>query len=156
MPGHSVRAERTIAAPPERVWEIITDLDFAAEVMSAIVKVERLEGEGYEVGVRWRETRRMFGREESEEMWVDAAEAPRTTTVRAESRGTHYVTDFTLAPVDEGTHVVIDFSAQTPNPGPAQRLGWLVFGRAGMKATRKALEQDLADIAAAAEGVEPS
>ena len=64
MPGHSVRAERTIAAPPERVWEIITDLDFAAEVMSAIVKVERLEGEGYEVGVRWRETRRMFGREE--------------------------------------------------------------------------------------------
>ncbi len=152
MAGHSVTAAREIAADVERVWAIITDLDYSPEVMSSIVSIERVEGEGYEVGVRWRETRKLWGREETEEMWVSEVDAPRTTTVRAESRGTEYVTVFTLEPLDAATtRVSVDFTAETPSPGPAQRLGWLVFGRAGMKATRKALERDLEEIAAVAE-----
>lgn len=151
MVGHSISVERRIAATVERVWEIITDLDYSPEVMSSIVAIERVEGTGYDVGVRWRETRRMWGREETEEMWVAAVDEPRSTTVKAESRGTEYLTVFSLEPVDGGTLVHVDFSAETPQPGPAQRLGWLVFGRAGMKATRKALEKDLEEIAAVAE-----
>ncbi|WP_296667247.1 SRPBCC family protein [Demequina sp.] len=151
MVGHSVSVEREIAADVARVWGVITDLDYATEVMSAIVAIERVEGDGYEVGVRWRETRRMWGREETEEMWVTAVDEPRSTTVRSESRGTVYVTEFTLEPTDTGTHIKVDFSAETPEPGPAQRIGWLVFGRAGMKATQKALEKDLEDIAAVTE-----
>jgi len=151
MPASSISTERVIHAPIDRVWDIITDLDYAHEVMDAIVKIERVEGEGYEVGVRWRETRRMWGREETEEMWVAVVEEPRTTEVRAESRGTQYVTVFTLEEVEDGTRIVIDFSADTPDPGLAQRIGWAVFGRAGMKATRKALEKDLDDIARAVE-----
>ncbi|WP_062517861.1 SRPBCC family protein [Demequina gelatinilytica] len=154
MVGHSVRAEREIAAAVERVWEVITDLDYAAEVIPAILSIERLEGEGYGPGVRWRETRRMWGREETEEMWVESAEEPSATVIRAESRGTEYGTTYTLERAGEGTRLVCDFSAETPHPGPAQRLGWLLFGKAGMKATRKALEQDLAHIAGAAEHVE--
>ncbi|WP_082097286.1 SRPBCC family protein [Demequina silvatica] len=156
MVGHSVSVEREIAATVERVWEIITDLDYAAEVIPAIVSLERLAGEGYEVGVRWRETRKMWGREETEEMEVVASEAPRTTSIHAESRGTRYLTVYTLEPTGSGTRLVCDFSAETPDPGPAQRIGWFVFGRAGMRATRKALDQDLAHIAAAAEGREPA
>ncbi|WP_267127770.1 SRPBCC family protein [Demequina subtropica] len=146
--------EREIAAAVERVWEVITDLDYAAEVIPAILTIERLEGEGYEPGVRWRETRKMWGREETEEMWVESAEAPTETVIRAESRGTQYVTTYSLEALEHGTRLVCDFSAETPHPGPAQRLGWLLFGRAGMKATRKALEQDLAHIAGAAEHVD--
>ncbi|WP_062287665.1 SRPBCC family protein [Demequina phytophila] len=144
--------EREIAATVERVWDIITDLDYAAEVIPAIVSLERLEGEGYEVGVRWRETRKMWGREETEEMEVVASEPPRSTSIHAESRGTEYLTVYTLEPTEAGTLLVCDFSAETPNPGPAQRIGWFVFGKAGMRATRKALDQDLAHIAEAAEG----
>ena len=151
MVGHSVSVERRIEADAARVWDVITDLDYSPEVLSAIVRIERVEGDGYDVGTRWRETRRMWGREETEEMWVSAVDEPRATTVRAESRGTAYVTVFTLEPEQEATVLRIDFSAETPHPGPAQRLGWLVFGRAGMKATRKALEQDLEEIAAVAE-----
>ncbi|WP_062389977.1 SRPBCC family protein [Demequina iriomotensis] len=154
MVGHSVRAEREIAAAVERVWEVITDLDFATEVIPSILRIERLEGEGYEVGVRWRETRKMWGREETEEMWVEAADAPVSTTIRAESRGTEYVTVYTLEPRDGATLIVCDFSAETPSPGPAQRLGWVLFGKAGMKATQKGLEQDLEHIARAAEHVD--
>ncbi|SEJ67629.1 SRPBCC family protein [Demequina mangrovi] len=154
MVGHSVRAEREIAADVERVWEVITDLDYASEVIPAILHIERLEGEGYEVGVRWRETRKMWGREETEEMWVETVDAPRSTTVRAESRGTEYVTTYTLEPLADGTRIVCDFSAETPHPGPAQRVGWFLFGKAGMKATRKALADDLDHVAKAAEHVE--
>ncbi len=152
MAGHRVTVAREIAAEVDRVWAIITDLDYAPEVMSSIIAIERVEGEGYEVGVRWRETRKLWGREETEEMWVSEVDAPRTTTVRAESRGTEYVTVFTLDALDGRTRVAIEFTAETPSPGPAQRIGWLVFGRAGMKATTKALERDLEEIAAVAEG----
>lgn len=151
MVGHSVSVERSIEADAARVWDVITDLDYSPEVLSSIVRIERLEGEGYEVGTRWRETRRMWGREETEEMWVSEVDEPRATTVRAESRGTEYVTTFTLEPREQGTVLRVDFSAETPSPGPAQRIGWMVFGKAGMRATRKALEQDLAEIAAVAE-----
>ncbi|WP_062461100.1 SRPBCC family protein [Demequina soli] len=156
MAGHSVRAERGIGASVERVWEILTDLDYATEVLPSIVALERLEGDGYAVGVRWRETRKMWGREETEEMVVTVADAPVATTIRAESRGTEYVTVYTLEPAGDGTRLVCDFTAETPSPGPAQRLGWLLFGKAGMRATRKALEDDLAHIAAAAEAAEPA
>ncbi|WP_062318187.1 SRPBCC family protein [Demequina maris] len=155
MVGHSVRAEKEIAAAVERVWDVITDLDYAAEVIPAIVSLERLEGEGYAVGVRWRETRKMWGREETEEMEVVEVDAPRSTAIHAESRGTEYRTVYSLEEVDGGTRLVCDFSAETPSPGPAQRLGWFLFGKAGMKATQRALAQDLEHIAAAAEGREP-
>lgn len=152
MAGHRVSAERLISAPVERVWDVITDLEFAAEVLSGIVRIERVDGEGWEVGVRWRETRKMWGREETEEMWVASVDPLKGTEVRAASRGSDYLTAFSLEAVDGATLLHVDFTAQTPKPGPAQRLGWFFFGKAGMNATRKVLEQDLADIAAAAEG----
>lgn len=151
MVGHSITVERVIAAPVDRVWTVITDLDFAPEVIRSIVAVERVAGDGWEVGTRWRETRRLWGKAETEEMWVSAVEPQASTTVSARSRGTDYTTVFRLEPVEGGTRLVIDFSAATPSPGPAQRLGWLVFGKAGMKATEKALEDDLEDIAKAVE-----
>ncbi|MDN4479243.1 SRPBCC family protein [Demequina lignilytica] len=151
MVGHSISVERVIAAERERVWQVITDLDYSPEVIRSIQSVERVAGEGWAVGVRWRETRRLWGRSETEEMWVDAVEAPVSTTVGSHSRGTDYTTVFALEEVEGGTLLRIDFGAETPNPGPAQRVGWLVFGKAGMRATEKALEDDLEDIARVAE-----
>ncbi|WP_062381291.1 SRPBCC family protein [Demequina pelophila] len=152
MSGHRIETERRIEASPEAVWKVVTDLDGAADVMSAIVAIQRLEGDGYEPGVRWRETRRMFGREADEVMEVAEVDAPHRTVVVAENRGTEYETIFTLIPDGEGTLLRVSFTAETPHPGPAQRVGWLLFGKAGMKATRKALDTDLEEIAAAVEG----
>ena len=152
MVGHSISVERDIAGTVEQVWSVITDLDYAPEVIRSILAVERVTGEGWEVGVRWRETRRLWGKAETEEMWVEAVEEPLSTTVNSRSRGTDYSTVFRLAPIENGTRVTIDFSAETPQPGPAQRIGWLFFGKAGMRATHKALEDDLEDIARVIEG----
>ncbi len=151
MVGHTITIDRLIAADAARIWEVITDLDHAAELIRTITAVERVAGEGWEVGTRWRETRRLWGKAETEEMWVDAVDEPVETTIRSRSRGTDYTTVFRLEPQEGGTLVTLVFSAETERPGPAQRLGWLLFGKAGMRATQKALEDDLEDIAGACE-----
>ena len=85
-----MKLDRAIAAPPERVWAVITDLGGAADVMSGIDSVERLDdGAGFGVGTRWRETRTLFGRQATEILEVTAVDAGRSYTVEAESRGTH-------------------------------------------------------------------
>ena len=151
MAPAAVHVKREIMAEPEAVWRVITDLDRAPKVLTTIVKIERLEGEGYGVGVRWRETRRMFGKDEAEEMWVTEAVPPRTTTIAAHSHGTTYATVFRCEPSSLGTTLHIDFSAETADAGMGQRLAMAVFGKAGMKTTEKALKQDLEDIAKAVE-----
>ncbi|MFW7414167.1 SRPBCC family protein [Demequina sp. SO4-18] len=147
----TVHVEREVEADPRAVWSIITDLDRAPEVLTGVVKVERLEGEGYEVGVKWRETRRMLGKEATEDMWVVAADEPHTTTVSAESNGTRYSTVFVCEPIDGGTRLSVDFGGETVSPTLGQKIAWAMFGKMGLKASRKALVQDLEDIAKAAE-----
>ncbi|GMA36832.1 SRPBCC family protein [Demequina litorisediminis] len=152
MNDEKIEVSKEILAAPEAVWRVITDLDRAAEVMRNIVSVERLEGEGYTVGVRWRETRRMFGKDETEEMWVSDIDEPRSTTVQSRAGGALYTTVFTLEPSDLGATLAVQFSAATEDPGFGQRLMLAVFGKTAMKATSKALVEDLDDIATAAEG----
>lgn len=151
-PMSEIVVSRTIEASPERVWEVVTDLDHAHETLSGVVSVQRMTDGPYAVGTRWQETRKMFGREATEEMWVAESDPQRRTLVRAESGGADYVTEFTLTPVGDGsTQLRIRFDAQLANPSGLQKLGLKVLGGVAALATRKALEQDLADIAAAAE-----
>lgn len=152
MAATTVHVHKEIHADPQAVWRVITDLDHAADVLSGVVSVERVEGDGYDVGVRWRETRRMFGKEATEEMWVSAVDEPRSTTVSSESAGTVYTTVFRCEPSDLGTVLTVEFTGVAGNAGLGHKLAWALFGRLGLKATRKVLEQDLADIANAAEG----
>lgn len=153
MAVSTVLAQREIKADPREVWSVITDIDGAAEVLSGVISIERLEGQGYDVGVRWRETRRMFGKEASEEMWVAAVDAPRSTTVKAESSGTLYSTVFTCEPRGLGTLLSVAFTGETVNASLGQRLAWALFGPLGRKASEKALVRDLDDIARAAEAL---
>ncbi|GAA2640274.1 hypothetical protein GCM10010307_40310 [Streptomyces vastus] len=74
MTGRSVVVERRIAAGQRRVWEALTDLGGMDRVLSSVSKVEILTDGTFDVGTRWRETRRMFGRDATEEMWVTASE----------------------------------------------------------------------------------
>ncbi|MFP4235572.1 MAG: SRPBCC family protein, partial [Nitriliruptoraceae bacterium] len=53
-------ASREVAAPAERVWEVVTDIEGSAAVLSAVDAIERLDdGVGFGEGTRWRETRTM-------------------------------------------------------------------------------------------------
>ncbi|WP_084130331.1 SRPBCC family protein [Demequina sp. NBRC 110055] len=153
MSDEWVEVTKDINATPEGVWSVVTDLDSAPEVMRNIVAVERLEGDGFSVGTRWKETRRMFGRDEAETMWVSDIDEPRSYTVQSRAGGALYTTVFRLTPTEMGTELVVTFGAETEDPGMGQRVMMALFGKAAMKATRKALVEDLDDIAVAAEKV---
>jgi carbon monoxide dehydrogenase subunit G len=145
----SMKVERDVAASPERVWSIISDLDRSAKVISAIESIERLDGgSGFGVGTKWRETRIMFGREATETMEVSAVDEGRSYTVESPSRGVHYPTIMAVEPAGDGSRLSMTFEGEATSVGG--RL-MAVFGRLMEGSTRKALAQDLDDIAAAAE-----
>jgi carbon monoxide dehydrogenase subunit G len=149
--GHEIRVGRRMAAAPEAVWKVLTDLEGAVETLRAVTKVEVLTPGEYGVGTKWRETRTMWGKEATEELSVTVAEAPRLTVVEANPGKTHYTTTFTVRPAGTGSQVDVRFGAWTEDPNPAQRAAWAVFGAIGARATRKMLAADLEDIAKAAQ-----
>ena len=148
MPSDSVTVSRTVAAPVETVWAVATDLTAAPETLTGVTRVEVLEGEIFGVGTLWRETRNMMGREATEEMVVTAATAPSSYTVEADNHGVH-VSTFAFAPLGANrTEVTMTFAGTPTAPqNPLVKL----MGRFGLRMVRKTLEQDLADLARAAE-----
>lgn len=146
-----ITVSRDIAAPPASVWEVITNVDRYADVLSGVQRVERLDdGTGFGVGTRWRETRTMFGREATEEMEVAAVDPGTGYTVVADSRGTVYTSGFHLEDAGEGrSRLTMTFGA-APSGLVAKVLSATV-GRLFVRTTRKLLQQDLDEVGAAAE-----
>ena len=108
----SVEVQATIAAPPERVFEAATDLASLPETMSGIDSVEALSDGPFGAGTRWRETRTLYGRQATEEMWVTGFDPPRSYVVEAESHGARYRTEITFVPEGDGTRVTFVFGAR--------------------------------------------
>ncbi len=150
---HEIVLSRLVRATPERVWEVLTDLDQAAQTLSGVTSVQRMTDGPYAVGTRWRETRTVLGRSSTEELWVTASDPWRRSEVRAASGGAEYCTEFVLTPRAEGaeTGLTVRFGAELTDPSRWQRAVMSLLSGVAERATRKALEQDLADIAAAAE-----
>ena len=130
---------------------MLTDLEAAPEILSGVARVERLAGAGYSIGTRWRETRTMMGREETEEMEVVGIDEGRSTMIAAEARGMDCRTEFMLDPTPEGTLLRMRFGGSLQSPSWVQRVVAKLTAGLGMAMTRKMMQQDLDDIAAAAE-----
>lgn len=148
---NSISVERTIDAPVDRVWSVLTDLDRAGETLTGVRKIERLAGEGYEVGTRWRETRTLLGKEATEEMEVVEITPPNRTVVVANSRGVNYRTEFTVEPVGATTKLTMTFSGESQHPSKLRTLIERVTWPLAASMTKKMIATDLADIARAAE-----
>ncbi|MFF8510813.1 SRPBCC family protein [Streptomyces sp. NPDC015492] len=147
----TVVVERRVDASPGRVWESITDLPDMPRVLSGVERVEVLTRGGFAIGTRWRETRRMLGKEATEEMLVTECEPPDRYVTVADSHGMHYVSEITLTPDGTGaTTLRMTFSAR---PARGRRQGFLgrLIARFGAKAVAKALAKDLSEIANAVE-----
>lgn len=143
--------ETKVAAPADRVWEIITNLERSPDFISAIDHVERLDpGSDFGVGTRWRETRTIFGKEATEELEITAVEPGRSYVVEADSHGAHYRSVMGVDPVSEvESRLWLTFDAR-----PVTFVGKLMhvtIGRLFRGSTRKMLAKDLEDIARAAE-----
>lgn len=151
MTSRGVVVERRVAASQGRVWEVLTDLGGMDRMLSGVTKVEVLTEGGFGVGTRWRETRRMFGKDATEEMWVTVSEPPERYVVEAESHGSRYVSQWVLrADGPESTTILMTFSAEST--GAVAGILARLMGPIGARAVRKAVAKDLDDIAGWVEG----
>ena len=142
MPSLSVT--RSIAASPDHVWDVFTDLAQSVDRLSAVNSVEILTEGAFGIGTRWRETRTMFGREATEEMKVTQVDPGRSYTAEAASHGSHYVSRFDFAPTVSGTDVTFSFSGESNG---AMRIVGLVMWPVLKGKMAKELRRDLDDLA---------
>ena len=145
----TMTATTQVAAPPERVFAVYTDIEQAAERIPGILSVEVLSEGPVGDGFRWRETRKMFGKEATEEMWITGFEPPRRYTVAAESHGMKYATEFAFEPDGEGTRVTWTFEG-IPQTFAAKVMGALM-APLFKGAMRKCMLEDLEALRAVAE-----
>ncbi|GGY61253.1 SRPBCC family protein [Streptomyces omiyaensis] len=147
----TVVVERRVAASPGRVWESITDLPDMPRVLSGVQRVEVLTEGGFGVGTRWRETRRMMGKEATEEMTVTECEPPDRYVTVADSHGMHYASELSLRAEGPDASVLRMAFSATPAGGRGTGLAGRLLARFGARAVSRALTKDLEDIARAVE-----
>ena len=137
------RVTRELAASPHEVFRTMTNLDDAGKWMPGFVGIQRLGTPGeLAVGSRWRETRRMFGKEASEEFEVVELSPPTKLRLRVDgSRGAsgtgEYLFTYTLVPTVLGTLVTLDGEIR----GLAGVMG--VMGRVFSGVYKRACARDL-------------
>src|SRR5882672_8318798 len=98
-----VEAQVTINGSKAAIWAAITNIEHAAEIISGIENIEVVEkpASGL-VGLKWRETRTLFGKPATVEKWItDAAEYEFYKT-RAEDGGFVFLTTKSISESSDG------------------------------------------------------
>jgi carbon monoxide dehydrogenase subunit G len=145
-----IKADIIVQAPIEKVWNIITDIESSVNVISGIKKIEVMEKPSTGlVGLKWEETRIMFGKTATEIMWITEAEENQFYQTRAEHPNVVYISKLSLAEEGSQTRLAMEFKAHISSFGT--RIMSAVMGIFFNKATRDAIKQDLEDIKKAAE-----
>lgn len=151
MTPPALRRTQQISASPSAVWAVLTDLESAASLLRGVESIELLTSGPYDVGTRWRETRTIMGGRETEQLQVLEAVPDHRSVISAAARGVTYTTTFTLTATSRGTDLAMEFSAGAGAPGGSVAFVPRVLARIGARVTTGVMEQDLQDIAAAAE-----
>lgn len=147
----NVEVDIEIAAPKERIWAAITDIENCADMISGIENINVLnQPENGVVSLKWEETRTMFGKQATETMWITEAEENRYYKTRAENHGTVYISKLALSEQGENSKLTMSFTAEAQTTMTkifSALMG--VFVKGSMK---KMIAKDLADIKAFVEG----
>ena len=102
-----------INKPIHDVWHVITDIENSQAMISAIVGLEILnKPEKQLIGLKWQETRLMFGKEATETMWITDSVANQFYRTRAESHGSVYVSELAVKEQDGGTVLTMGFTGE--------------------------------------------
>lgn len=140
----------SINAKADAVWDVITNIEESVNTIKGIEKVEILEKPvDTFVGLKWRETRTMFGQTATEIMWITTAIENKSYSTRAESHGAIYITHIELEQKGESCELTMTFGAELVKfmtKVVSALTGWMFTN-----ATKKALLEDLNDIKKAVE-----
>jgi hypothetical protein len=145
-----VEAQVTINGSKEAIWAAIANIENAPEIIRGIEKIEVLEkpANGL-VGLKWKETRMLFGKEAAVEKWITDAAKNEFYETRAESHG--FVFQSTIR-ISEGRGGLTLASSHDSKPqNIVARLQSIPMGLFFKGVAKKALLQDLNDIKSAVE-----
>lgn len=145
----TVEAHLSIHASKAAVWAATTDIAHFAQLLSGVEKIEILERPATGlVGLKWRETRILFGKPAAVEKWITEAKEHEFYRTRAEQDGFVFITTNRLSGSDG--NVTLTGVHETRPQGLAAKLKSLpmVFFRGVIK---KAILQDLNDVKAEVE-----
>jgi uncharacterized protein YndB with AHSA1/START domain len=149
-----VEVQVTINGSRAGIWDAITNIEHAAQFISGIEKIEILDkpASGL-VGLKWRETRILFGKPATADKWItDAAENEYYST-RAESDGFIFLSTIRIAESNGGMILTSIHDSQPQTIGTKiMSIPMSLFFKGVAK---KALMQDLVDIKAAVEQERP-
>lgn len=153
-----VKVSTQIKAPVERVFELFTDIEHAAERVSGIKKIDIMSTGPFSLGYRWTETREVMGRLDDATMEISSFERNRMYTVThykgaVFGSGVRIDTTFRFEPVPDGTEVSLEFELDPGGLPPAMLLPleWAIGGK-----VRHVLSDDLEDLKASIERVTSS
>ena len=144
-----VESQVTINGSKAAVWSAITDIEHASKIISGIEKIEVLKKSASGlVGLKWAETRMLFGKPATVEKWITDAAENEFFKTKAEDGGFIFITTNRISESTGG--ITLTSSHDTQPQGFAARLQSIpmVLFKGVIK---KALLQDLSDIKAAVE-----
>ena len=145
-----VEAQVTINGSKAAVWATITNIENAAETISGIKHIEVLEtpASGL-VGLKWRETRILFGKPATAEKWITDAAPNEFYKTKAESDGFVFLCTKSISESSGG--ITLTESHESQPQGIVARIMSIPMRLLFKGAVKKALLQDLNDIKAAVE-----
>jgi len=134
-----------IKAPKEKVWKVITDIENSVNTISGIEKIEILnKPKDTVVGLKWKETRTIFGKSATETMWITEATENDYYKTRAESNGAIYQTILKLSEKENTTFLTMEFNSEAITI--KGKIMAFIFGRMLNKTMKKLIKKDLIDI----------
>jgi hypothetical protein len=145
-----VEVQITINGSKEAIWAAITGIENASEIISGIDKIEVLERPAHGlVGLKWRETRMLFGKPATADKWITDAVENEFYKTRAASDGFVFLSTQSIA--ESGGGCTLTSSHDSQPQGIVARLMSIPMGLLFKGVAKKALLQDLNDIKAAVE-----
>src|SRR4051812_3487457 len=144
-----VEAQVTINGSKAAIWAAITNIENASETISGIENIEVLEkpANGL-VGLKWRETRMLFGKPATVEKWITDAAENEFYKTRAEDGGFVFLTTKRISENSGGATLTESHESKPQSIRAKLSVPMLFLFRGVIK---KALLKDLYDIKAAVE-----
>ena len=145
-----VEAQVTINGSKAAIWAAITNIENASETISGIENIEVLEEPVHGlVGLRWRETRMLFGKPATVEKWITDAAENEFYKTRAEDNGFVFITTMSISESSGG--VTLTSSHESNPQSIVAKLQSIPMGLLFKGVVKKAILQDLNDIKSAVE-----
>ena len=139
-----VEAQVTIDESKAAIWAAIINIENASETISGIEK----PANGL-VGLKWQETRMLFGKLAIAEKWITDAAENEFYKTRAEDGGFVFLTTMSISESSGG--ITLTSSHDSKPQGFVAKLQSIPMGLLFKGVAKKAILQDLNDIKAAVE-----